>query len=81
MDLKLSTVYTIAYDCFVLHNFCERNKSRIDEEPVQKEIDSMKLNEKLYKNIPDPIYSYDGGGGKVVQNILTSCIRDKRGAK
>ena len=39
IDIKLESVPIIAYSCFVLHNYCERNKDNgIDEGDIQSQI-------------------------------------------
>ena len=74
MDIKLETIPTIIYACFVLHNFCEKNKSYIDEELVKYQIELIKKNEDEHKNVPDPIYSSNEGEGAVVRRTLTNLI-------
>ena len=76
MDLKLETIPVVVYACLVLHNICEKNNSYIDEELVESQIESIKENEKTYRNIPHPIFSYDGGEGQVARSILTPFIRE-----
>ena len=63
MDLKLKTIAVVIYACFALHNICEKNNSHIDKELVKSQIESIKQDEKTYHNIPDPVFSYDGGEG------------------
>ena len=63
-DLKLSIIPTVSYACFFIHDFCEQNKVYIDESQYKNKLTLKKLNEELYKNMPEPIYSYDGGEGK-----------------
>ena len=74
IDLKLTTVPSVIYACFVLHNFCEKNKSYIDKDSVKYQIDLIKTNENEFKNIPDPVYSVDEGEGQVVRRTLTNLI-------
>ena len=38
VDLKLESIPTVVYACFVLHNFCERNKSYVDGDQVKSQI-------------------------------------------
>ena len=53
IDLDLTTVPLVVFACFVLHNFCERNKTCIDEELVKSQMQvASTVNE---KNVPDPI--------------------------
>ena len=80
MDLKLESVPTInnsiIYACFVLHNFCEKNKVYIDEEQVHARMEVMKINEQTYKNKPDPIFSCENGEGEVIRRALTEYIKE-----
>ena len=62
IDLKLESVPTIIYACFVLHNFCEANKSYIDPDLVKRQIELNRANEEKNKNTLDPIYSCNLGG-------------------
>ena len=43
---------------------------------MKSQIESIKKNEKMHNNIPDPVFSNDGGEGQVVRGILTSFIRE-----
>ena len=71
IDLKLESVPTVVYSCFVLHNYCEQNKSY-----VRKQAELSMANEENYKNIPDPVYWYNSGEGDVIRKILTENIQD-----
>ena len=74
VDLKLETIPTVIYACFVLHNICEANKSYVDDELVNIQTDLMKQNENEHKNTPDPIYSVNEAEGAVVRRTLTNYI-------
>ena len=74
VDLKLETIPTVIYACFVLHNICEENKSYVDDELVNIQTDLMKQNENEHKNTPDPIYSVNEAEGAVVRRTLTNYI-------
>ena len=74
MDFKLEALPTIIYECFVLHNYCEKDNVNIDEDLVMTQIELMKENEVQFKNIPDPVYSCDVGEGIVVRRILTDLV-------
>ena len=67
MDLKLESVPTIIYACFVLHNFCEKNKVYIDEEQVHAQMEVMKINEQTYKNKENR---------EVIRRALTEYIKE-----
>ena len=45
MDLKLEILPTIIYACFILHNYCEKDKVYINEEVVQSQKEILKKNE------------------------------------
>ena len=77
IDFKLEKVPVIIYSCFVLHNFCEENNMAIDHDVVCNQIEIMKANEREFKNIPDPIYSFDEGEGQVVRNTLIKFIKQQ----
>jgi hypothetical protein len=74
MDLKIENIPMVIYACFVLHNFCEKKNSYIDEDLVQFQLNLIKQNEAQYKNVPDPIYSLNEGEGSVVRRTLTTLI-------
>ncbi len=74
MDLKIETIPIVVYACFVLHNFCEKNNTYIDEDLVQFQLNLIKQNEAQYKNMPDQIYSLNEGEGDVVRRTLTTLI-------
>ena len=50
MDLKLESVPVVANACFILHNFCEKNKSYIDEDLVRAQWHCMRSNKEMHKN-------------------------------
>ena len=74
MDLKIESIPMVIYACFVLHNFCEKKKSYIDENLVESQLNLIKENEAQFKNIPDPIYSLNEGEGDVARRTLTTLI-------
>ena len=76
VDLKLESVLVVVYACFVLHNFCEKNKSYVDEDQVKSQIELNKRNENQNKDMLDPIYSCNAGEGEVVRRIITNYIKD-----
>ena len=75
MDLKIETIPIVVYACFVLHNFCEKNNSYIDEDLVHHQMNIIRQNEAQHRNIPDPVYSVNDGEGDVVRRILTILIQ------
>ena len=76
IDLKLQSIPTVVYSCFVLHNYCEQNTSYIDECTVRKQVQLSMDNEQKYKNVLDPIYSCNAGEGEIIRKILTENIQD-----
>lgn len=75
MDLKITAVPTVVYACFVLHNFCEKNKRYVDEDLVQEQIRSAMNNSGDRDEASDPVYSVDSGEGVVVRDLLTKYVR------
>jgi hypothetical protein len=75
IDLKLESVPTVIYACFVLHNFCEENKINVDEQLLQQQLQLIRQNEDKFKNTPDPVYSYSVGEGDVVRNTIIKLIQ------
>lgn len=55
IDLELTTVSMVVFVCIVLHNFCEKNKTCIDEELLQSQM--QLASEADEKNVPHPFYS------------------------
>ena len=76
MDLKLEILPTIIDVCFILHNYCEKSKVYIDDEVVKSQIEILKKNEENYKNVPDPVFSFDCGEGTITRKTITQYIKD-----
>ena len=76
MDLKLESVPTVVYACFVLHNFCERNKSYVVGYQVKSQIELNKRNEIQNKDMLDPINSCNAGEGEIARLIITNYVKD-----
>ena len=72
MDLKLENIPTVIYACFVLHNFCEKEKFYVDSEQVPIQIELSKSTEDTFKNKPDPILSCNTDEGEVARKCITS---------
>ena len=49
MELKLEILPTVIYTCFILHNYCEKNKLYVDEEVFKSQKEIVKNNEENYK--------------------------------
>ena len=41
IDLKLESVPTVVYACFVLHNYCESQRCQVDEELVMQQVERI----------------------------------------
>ena len=68
LDMKLDNVPLIIYACFVLHNVCEQNDMRMDNNLVQRQVEHDK---KVQPEIaPDRIFSYNSADGEPVRNVL-----------
>ena len=68
MGLKLEIIPVVIYACFALHKICKdnnNNNSYIDQELVKSQIESIKKKERTCHTIPDPVFSYDMGKGKI----------------
>ena len=76
VDLKIESVPVVVYACFVLHNYCEINKSYLDEDLVRCQIDLSERNDGQNQNIIDPVYSGDNTEGNVVRQTITNYIQD-----
>lgn len=72
IDVKLENVPVIIYSCFVLHNYCEQNKTGIDHSLVEKQISLKKVQE---NGNPLAKYSSNEGEGGVVRTVLTTYIK------
>ena len=68
-DLKLESVPTVVYACFVLHNYCKLTKSCLDPDLVRSQVELDKKNEDNQRNNPDPVYSCDAGEGEVIRKV------------
>ena len=77
IDLQLENFLVAIFSCFVLHNFCEMNKSYVDPDLVKKQAELHKQREKEFNNIPDPVYSITLEEGQEERNILTKCMQDQ----
>ena len=74
IDFKIEFTPILIMACFVLHNFCEKRKSYIDESFVRKQILTNRQEEEYYRNLPDPIFSATSNEGKEIRDILTKYI-------
>ncbi len=75
IDLKITAVPTVVYACFVLHNFCEKNKRYVDEDMVHEQIRSAMISSGDKEEASDPVCSVDSGEGEVVRDLLSKYVR------
>lgn len=74
IDMKLEHVPLIIYACFVLHNFCELNGMRLDDDNVQRQIE---LDKQMQPNTAaDRVFSYNSTDGERVRNVITAYINE-----
>ena len=65
VDLKLETVPTVIYCCFVLHNIFEMGRNcEVDDQDVQAQIQRHKDDEEKTSNLPSAFYSYINSEGQ-----------------
>ena len=76
VDLKIESVPVVVYACFVLHNYCEINKSYLEEDLIRCQMELNTRNEEQNQSIVDPVYSGDHSEGNVVRKTITNYIRD-----
>ncbi|CAB4016605.1 Hypothetical predicted protein, partial [Paramuricea clavata] len=76
VDLKIESIPVVVYACCVLHNYCEINKSYVDEDLLKCQMDLYKKNEDQNRHLVDPVYSGDRSEGGVVRKTITNYIRD-----
>ncbi len=75
VDLKFESIPTVVYSCFVLHNYCERNKDcGLGEDEVQFQIKRHLEDENDVTNVPDQVYSHNNSEGERVRSVLTEYI-------
>ena len=75
VDLKFYSIPTVIYSCFVLHNYCERNKDcLIDKEEITFQMQQHVRDEDSSPNMPDQVYSYNNLEDELVRSILTDYI-------
>ena len=76
VDLKLEIIPTVAYSCFVLHNYCESRKNcGVDDDAVKVQIMKHRVEEEQYSNTPDPVYSCNNEEGEYVRSALTKYMQ------
>ena len=65
MDLKLDTLYTVIYACFVLHNYCEISSEGVEDERIA---DVLHESRSEPENTPNDA-AYVAAGDKRAKNI------------
>ena len=74
-DLKFESIPSIVYSCFVLHNYCERNKNcGLDEEEVQFQIQQHQKERSTLPNLPYHVYSHNNSGSELFRSVFTEYI-------
>ncbi len=73
IDLKITSVPIVVYACFVLHNFCERRRSYLDDDMVRDQVQAAKTTHG--DSLPGSVYSTDSGEGAVIRDLLTEYIK------
>ena len=71
MDIPVEKLPIIIFSCFVLHNFCERQKTDVDAALVEKIIQEERLNKTF-----DRIHSYTTPLGRKVRYAITSYFKE-----
>jgi hypothetical protein len=77
VDIKIETVPIVIYTCFVLHNFCEKNKTYdLNEEEVNQQIERHRSDALESPNLPDSIYSANNPEGEYIRKTITKYISE-----
>ena len=76
VDLTLEMVPTVAYSCFVLHNYCEIKGNYLDDDEVRAQILRHQTEEESHPNMPDLVYSCETSEGDYVRTVLTKYIQE-----
>ena len=71
MDIPVQKLSNVIFACFVLHNFCERQKTDVDT-ALAEEI----ILKKWSKTIIDKVNSYTTPMGRKVRNPITSYFKE-----
>ena len=74
IDFKLESIPTIILTCFAFHNFCERNKKRVDEDLFQSQQVFQRNIQNSQENLTDKMYSGSTTERVHVRNLLTEYI-------
>lgn len=76
VELKIELVPTVIYACFVLHNFCEKDRYYLDPQLVQNQKRLLEFDQQETKNVPDPVFSGNLDEGSVIRDIITFYIKN-----
>ena len=72
LDVDLDFAFTMIYSCFVLHNFCEKNKVDINNDLVRTQ---MSIEQRCQNHAQiDKLYSYNSAEGKKVRDALAEYL-------
>ena len=71
MDIPVQKLPNVIFACFVLHNFCERQKTDVDTALVEEIILKQRS-----KTIIDKVNSYTTPMGRKVRNTITSYFKE-----
>lgn len=72
MDIPVDYLPNVIFSCFVLHNYCERQKADVDPSLVEKII----MEERSMKLKTDKVNSYNTAIGKRVRNTITDYFKE-----
>lgn len=70
VDLKFEMVPTVAYTCFILHNYCESKGNCLDGDKVEAQMLRHRREEESMPNTADPVYLCLTSEGEYVRSVL-----------
>ena len=72
MDIAVDKLPNVIYVCYVLHNFCEAQKSEIDS----VELEVVMQEERRIQLKQDKLNSYNSIQGKKIRSAITNFFKD-----
>ena len=72
MDIPVDKLLNVIYACFVLHNFCEAQKSEID--PVELEVVMQEESRTQLKQ--DKLNPYNSIQGEMIRSAVTNFFKE-----
>ena len=77
IDVELDLAINLIYSCFILHNFCEKNKEELNPDVVRRVIN----NERIFQNCEhhnqiNKLYAYNSARGKLVRQTIVEFLND-----